>query len=241
MKTDEDQKTKFMEAMNEKACEILADVKFKTAADQIKAIENISGYLQNVQSTEKEEIEGDFATMSRRLLDLVPSGEDPAAEEIYNILEHWRDLLLALPFRIQGAKTINDLMKKVELNTRFSSSQNKIVKQLLIETSIISGTDTFIILESDRMKWSRETFTEATGLSSLLKAQDEIKEIMADLENGHCRSEEYVDAIMCLFDSAGRRNITPMEILFGYKTKTEVNKSREWIKNPDNTYSHKKK
>jgi hypothetical protein len=96
-------------------------------------------------------------------------------------------------------------------------------------------------LEQDRLAWSLKTFTDATPISSLRKLEEEIKEIEADINNGVKNPEEYADALMCLFDSAGRHGITVGEITHAFYHKLKKNKSREWVKNPDNTYSHVKK
>lgn len=95
-------------------------------------------------------------------------------------------------------------------------------------------------LERQRMEWSLVTFKDATAISSLRKLEEEIKEIEADIVDGKKRPEEYADALMCLFDSAGRHGISVQEIFQAYAIKFYTNKNRTWIKNPDNTYSHVK-
>lgn len=97
-------------------------------------------------------------------------------------------------------------------------------------------------LEEKRLKWSKETFTEATAHSSVLKLISEAEEIKKDLENGIREPLEYADALMCLFDSAARQEtpIFPEEIFEAFRQKIEINMARTWVKNPDNTYSHKK-
>ncbi|MBC7486068.1 MAG: DUF550 domain-containing protein [Cytophagaceae bacterium] len=101
-------------------------------------------------------------------------------------------------------------------------------------------------LESERFAWSMAKFPEATALSSLLKMKEEMDEIEVELTmeqsftTKEATSKEYADALMCLFDSAGRHGITPVEIFAAYRDKFEYNKTCEWVKNPDNTYSRKK-
>jgi hypothetical protein len=102
------------------------------------------------------------------------------------------------------------------------------------------NTPNLIELEAERLEWSLKTFPEATPLSSLFKLESEIAEIKHDLEHGKRRPEEYADALMCLFDSAGRQGINPKEIINAFAQKLEVNKARKWVKNPDNSYSHVK-
>lgn len=95
-------------------------------------------------------------------------------------------------------------------------------------------------IEKERMDWALATFPESTAQSSLNKCREEIREIEADIQNGRKNPEEYADAMMCLFDSAGRQGITPEDILMAYYSKLQVNKRRKWSKNPDNSYSHLK-
>lgn len=99
---------------------------------------------------------------------------------------------------------------------------------------------TLIELERERLAWSLQTFPEATPLGSLRKLESEIKEIEYDIENGIRRPEEFADALMCLFDVAGRYDISVQEIIGAFAAKLEVNKRRKWVKNPDNSYSHVK-
>lgn len=95
-----------------------------------------------------------------------------------------------------------------------------------------------IELEEERLAWSLATFPDATAVSSLRKLESEIKEIESDIETGQRRPEEYADALMCLFNSAGRNGITVVEIIDAFSAKLEVNKARKWRRNPDNSYSH---
>lgn len=95
-------------------------------------------------------------------------------------------------------------------------------------------------LEEQRLKWSLETFPEATPISSLRKLEEEIKEIEANINAGKKDPEEYADALKCLLDSAGRDGIFLPEIIRAFAVKLEKNKQRKWKKNPDNSYSHVK-
>ena len=97
-----------------------------------------------------------------------------------------------------------------------------------------------IELEKERFAWSLKTFPEATAISSLRKLETEIEEIEVDIVEGHREPIEYADALMCLFDSAGRHGITVEEIFEAFAVKLEINKARVWKKNPDNSYSHVK-
>jgi hypothetical protein len=113
----------------------------------------------------------------------------------------------------------------------------EIIKKLCLEIIPID----IIKLERERLEWSLKTFTEATAISSLRKLEAEIKEIESDINAGVKEPEEYADALMCLFDSAGRHGITVEDIIKSFAIKLEKNKKRTWHKNDDNTYSHIKK
>lgn len=93
-------------------------------------------------------------------------------------------------------------------------------------------------MEEERLKWSLETFPEATPISSLRKAEEEMKEVEVNIESGIKDEEEYADWLMCLLDSAGRDGIWVGDILIAFARKKEKNKLRKWKKNPDNSYSH---
>lgn len=95
-----------------------------------------------------------------------------------------------------------------------------------------------IALEKERLKWALETFPKATAISSLRKLESEIREIEADVLNGVREPEEYVDAMMCIFDSAARMGISIEELVIAFAAKLKKNKRRKWKINPDNSYSH---
>ncbi|WP_026755056.1 dATP/dGTP pyrophosphohydrolase domain-containing protein [Sediminibacter sp. Hel_I_10] len=95
-----------------------------------------------------------------------------------------------------------------------------------------------IALEKVRFNWSLETFPEATPQGSLAKAKEELQEILAEISKGRRDPEEYADAIMCIFDIAGRMGINASVVMLYYANKIQKNKQRTWIKNPDNSYSH---
>jgi NTP pyrophosphatase (non-canonical NTP hydrolase) len=106
-----------------------------------------------------------------------------------------------------------------------------------------SDMKTIIELENERLNWSLKNFPQATPISSLRKLEGEIKEVEQHLSdpgqfNRGELSEEYADCLMCLFDSAGRFGISPVEIFEAFEKKLAINKARKWEKNPDNTYSH---
>jgi hypothetical protein len=65
------------------------------------------------------------------------------------------------------------------------------------------------LLEDSRLKWSLMTFKETTPLGSLCKAKAELQEVLQDMKDPY----EYVDFIMCLFDTAARLNIFAKDIV----------------------------
>ncbi len=73
-----------------------------------------------------------------------------------------------------------------------------------------------IEIEKQRLAWSFETFPDATSISSLRKLESELKEIEADIMAGKRIPEEFADALMCLFDSAGRIGINVEQITKAY-------------------------
>lgn len=112
-----------------------------------------------------------------------------------------------------------------------------------INKSLSRPDQEMIEVEKNRFEWSLKTFPEATALSSLQKLKDEADEVEKELIHGHSGEElqeEYADCLMCLFDSAGRAGITPEQLLRAFALKHEKNKSRKWIKNENNSYSHVK-
>lgn len=96
-------------------------------------------------------------------------------------------------------------------------------------------------LESERFSWSLKTFPRATAESSLTKAEEELREVREAIQQSKNKNElieEYVDLLMCVFDSAGRNDIYVRDLRDAYYKKLEINKNRKWKKNDDDTYSH---
>jgi len=99
-------------------------------------------------------------------------------------------------------------------------------------------------LETKRLEWSKKVFPNADSWSSLLKLDEEIKEIKYELEHVFGSTNlitEFADALMCLFDSAGREGITPYDITKAFKFKLELNMSSDWIDQGNGTYKRVKK
>lgn len=95
-------------------------------------------------------------------------------------------------------------------------------------------------MEKERLAWSLQTFPDATPQSALNHLKEEIKEIEQNIADGVNDATEYADAIMLLLDSAGRRGISVVDILYAFRQKHEINKTRRWEKNPDGSYYHVK-
>jgi NTP pyrophosphatase (non-canonical NTP hydrolase) len=95
-------------------------------------------------------------------------------------------------------------------------------------------------LMQEHIEFTLATFPEATAISSTVKLNGEMYEVVSELGNPDKSNlaEEYVDCIMCLTDSAARSGLPPAELLEAFAKKLTKNKSRKWVKNPDNTYSH---
>jgi hypothetical protein len=132
-------------------------------------------------------------------------------------------------------------MKKINWNTDFGMGAvfNRLIKRNN------KGKYDILALEAERMDWSFKTFPEATCLSGLEKLKEEIKEVEKEYHRVPFGNEkelavEYADCLKCLFDSAGRRGIPPEDIFEAFAIKLKINKTRNWVKNPDNTYSHLK-
>jgi|GEM_PF-1558512 len=101
---------------------------------------------------------------------------------------------------------------------------------------------TFHMLFEEHIKFTSETFPEATPLSAIKHLRKEIDEVIDELAdyNPVTRAVEYADCLGCLLDSAARAGVTPLDLLDAFDKKLAINKSRTWVKNEDNTYSHVK-
>lgn len=101
----------------------------------------------------------------------------------------------------------------------------------------------FSVLIREFQEFALKAFPNATKLSSLYKLRDEIMELETEIVTSS-RIEgvifEYVDCLMCIFDSANRAGISVSELIGAFYEKLEINKNRKWIENPDKTYSHEK-
>lgn len=99
----------------------------------------------------------------------------------------------------------------------------------------------FVNLINSHGEWADETFPEGTSIGALIHAHREIDEVVADIKNNVPKkqmTQEYVDAIFCVLDSARRESITLDDIAKEGWDKLKINKSRQWKDNGDGSYSH---
>lgn len=95
-----------------------------------------------------------------------------------------------------------------------------------------------LLLKQHRI-FAQETFTQSTWQSSLEGLKREIKEVEeADKTNWEGWMLEYVDCLKYLLDSMYRAGAHIHDIKRLFKKKLEINRNRNWAKNPDNSYSH---
>ena len=91
--------------------------------------------------------------------------------------------------------------------------------------------------------WAATTFKEATALSCSYKLEQEVNELQLEITFETSRenlTEEYVDCMMCVLDSANRTGISIDDLTKAFQQKLYKNMQRKWVKNIDNTYSHVK-
>lgn len=97
----------------------------------------------------------------------------------------------------------------------------------------------FETLFTEHQKFAKERFPESTWQSSLEGLKREIKEVEdADKSNFDAWIIEYIDCLKYLLDSIYRAGASINDIKRLFRKKLEINKNREWSKNPDNSYSH---
>lgn len=91
--------------------------------------------------------------------------------------------------------------------------------------------------------WTEEVLPEAGPVEHIIHGKKEMDELKAELQKdvGFTYSktaEEFADCFMCLMGAAYKRGLTSENVLIAIQRKFEVNKTRKWKLNPDNTYSH---
>jgi|SRR5690242_14094795 len=126
--------------------------------------------------------------------------------------------------------------------------------QSLYELTLVKGGQKYIVFDlseedawfnweflmQDFTSFALATFAGANCTSSILELIGETKELLGAILKGDDPTEEYVDCIMCLIDSSARAGISMEDLKKAFLDKLIINKSRKWIKNLDNTYSHVK-
>lgn len=149
--------------------------------------------------------------------------------------------------KLPDNKTCGDCFHSLRCKTLFDGNDSNTSCQFSPNRYHPRNPKTLEELETERMEWSLKTFPDATPISSLIKAEEEGKEIEEALllyQAGEITkeelAEEYVDRIKCDFDSAGRAGIPIAMLRDVFEKKLAKNKARTWNKNPDNTYSHVK-
>ena len=84
-------------------------------------------------------------------------------------------------------------------------------------------------------EFSVKAFPGATSFEHILKLRQEALEV---LKNPSDRIE-YIDCLLALFAAMYKVGISYKKVIELSKAKLEVNKNREWVKQPDGTYQHK--
>jgi len=87
--------------------------------------------------------------------------------------------------------------------------------------------------QDEQGKWAEVQFDGQTCEEKLRHLQKEIGEILED----PCDVYEYADAASLLFDAARKQGISTEKILRAAWDKLETNKTRQWRKNADGTFS----
>lgn len=110
---------------------------------------------------------------------------------------------------------------------------------VLISNEINHPEISFESLFEEHQKFAKERFPESTWQSSLEGLKREIKEVEdADKSNLDAWLIEYIDCLKYLLDSMYRAGASINDIKRLFRKKLEINKNRQWSKNPDNSYSH---
>lgn len=85
-------------------------------------------------------------------------------------------------------------------------------------------------------EFSKKTFSDSGSVEHLLKLKQEADEAIKDPDN----IKEYADILIALLGASYKANFTFEELMNATKDKLKVLKKREWIKQEDGTYQHKK-
>lgn len=86
-------------------------------------------------------------------------------------------------------------------------------------------------------EWSTKTFGERSPLSTAVRANKEMAELLSALENGEIEtaSNEVADVVIILMQVAERLG---MDLNSEVQWKMDVNEERQWEKKKDGSYGH---
>lgn len=104
---------------------------------------------------------------------------------------------------------------------------------------MLKDLDNFNKFCEDRKNFSYSTFGDSNTRgceSPLLHLREEISEL---IENPNDEME-WADCWLLLLDAACRKGYTVDDLVEFGKRKLEINKKREWVKQPSGVYKHKK-
>lgn len=140
-----------------------------------------------------------------------------------------------LPQASQRAKEHADRMIACE----FATEEDRYRIEGAFDAGYVSREQIFKGLVEMFTDFSIKTFEKATAQSSLDKLIEEVEEVSNEIQHGGKDvAEEYVDCLMCIFDSAKRMNISFQTLQIAFEKKLLKNLGRKWVMNDNHTYSH---
>jgi NTP pyrophosphatase (non-canonical NTP hydrolase) len=86
-------------------------------------------------------------------------------------------------------------------------------------------------------EWSTKTFGERSPLSTAVRANKEMAELLSALENGELEvaCKEVADIVIILMQVAERLG---MDLNYVVQLKMNINEKRQWEKKEDGSYGH---
>lgn len=86
-------------------------------------------------------------------------------------------------------------------------------------------------------EWSSETFGPRSALSTAVRANKEMAELLSALENGEdeVACKEVADVVIVLMQVAHRLGI---DLNYEIDKKMNINENRTWLKMPDGSFQH---
>jgi len=116
---------------------------------------------------------------------------------------------------------------------------NELHQQILNEELEAQDKNSFESLFDRHKTFAEKTFPESTAESSLKGLEREIKELRNEPDINK-KGIEYIDCLFYWADSFYRAGFSLKDMKLFMNQKLSINESRDWDKNEDNTYSHKK-